>query len=136
MKILALDLGDRWIGTALSDSSGLIARPYKTVERNKLVDFLEKLFEEESISEVVIGNPKTLRGTESEQTKKILCDKEALADRFPSYNWILWDERLTSKHAQNMKITKDKTLIHSIAAALILDSYLTYKLFQKGLQSD
>ncbi len=136
MKILALDLGDRWIGTALSDSSCLIARPYKTVERNELISFLEKLLAEETISEIVVGNPKTLRGTDSEQTKKILCDKEALEERFPSVHWLLWDERLTSKQATSLKGTKDKTEIHSVAAALILDSYLTYKLFQKGLLSD
>ncbi len=136
MKIMALDLGDRWIGTALSDSSCLIARPYKTVERKELVSFLETLFKEEPICQVVVGNPKTLRGNNSEQTEKILCDKLALEEQFPTVQWTLWDERLTSKHAQNMRIAKDKTMIHSVAAALILDSYLSYKIFQKGLQSD
>lgn len=136
MKILALDLGDRWIGTALSDSSGILARPYKTVERKELVSFLETLLADETIEEIVIGNPKTLKGTNSQQTEKILADKEALEERFPAITWILWDERLTSKQATSLRITKDKTEVHSVAAALILDSYLTYKLFCKGLQSD
>ena len=133
---MALDLGDRWIGTALSDSSCLIARPYKTVERKELISFLQTIFKEEQVFEIVIGNPKTLRGNNSEQTEKILQDKIALEEQFPTIQWTLWDERLTSKHAQNMRIAKDKTMIHSIAAALILDSYLSYKIFQKGLQSD
>ena len=136
MKILALDLGDRWIGTALSDSSCILARPYKTVERKEFIPFLEKLLQEEPISEIVVGNPKTLRGTNSQQTEKILEDKEALEEQFTSVTWILWDERLTSKQAASLNTTKDKTLIHSIAAALILDSYLTYKGFCKGLHSD
>lgn len=133
MKIFALDLGDRWIGTAISDPSCLLARPYKTIERNDLIPFLTKVFQDESISEIVIGNPKTLRGTESEQTKKVNLEKEFLEKEFPSFIWTLWDERLSSKHAQNLRIAKDKTEIHSLAAALILDSYLSYKLFQKEI---
>lgn len=136
MKLLALDLGDRWIGTALSDKSQLLARPYKTVEKKELISFLTTLFENEEIAEVIIGNPRTLKGTDSQQTDKIAVDKKMLEEQFPGKTWILWDERLTSKHAQNMRITKDKQEIHSIAAALILDSYLSYQLFQKGLQND
>ncbi len=136
MKLLALDLGDRWIGTALSDSSQLLARPYKTVEKSELVPFLTALFIQEQIAEVVVGNPKTLRGTDSQQTEKIALEKKRLEELFPDKAWILWDERLTSKHAQNMRITKEKQEVHSVAAALILDSYLTYKLFQKGLHDD
>ncbi len=136
MKILALDLGDRWIGTALSDKTQLLARPYKTIERVNLIEFLTKLFEDEPISEVVIGNPMTLRGTDSQQTQKVLVEKEELEKQFPNVIWTLRDERLSSKHAQNLRIAKDKTEIHSIAAALILDSYLSYKIFQKELLSD
>ena len=136
MKLLALDLGDRWIGTALSDSSQLLARPYKTVEKSELVPFLTALFIQEQIAEVVVGNPKTLRGTDSQQTEKIALEKKRLEELFPDKAWIFWDERLTSKHAQNMRITKEKQEVHSVAAALILDSYLTYKLFQKGLHDD
>ncbi len=136
MKILALDLGDRWIGTAISDSMQLLARPYKTIERVNLLSFLTKILADEPICEVVIGNPKTLKGTDSQQTQKVLLEKDELQQQFSSIIWTLWDERLSSKHAQNLRITKDKTEIHSIAAALILDSYLSYKLFQKQLLSD
>ncbi len=136
MKLLALDLGDRWIGTALSDKSQLLARPYKTVEKKELVSFLTKLFADEEIEAIIIGNPKTLRGTDSQQTEKNALHKKELEELFPDKTWLLWDERLSSKHAQNMRIAKDKTEIHSIAAALILDSYLTYKIFQKGLLDD
>ena len=136
MKLLALDLGDRWIGTALSDNSQLLARPHKTIEKNNLISFLTELFVQEQIDEIIIGNPKTLRGTNSQQTEKIALEKKRLEEIFPEKVWLLWDERLTSKHAQNMRITKEKQEIHSIAAALILDSYLTYKLFQKGLHNN
>ncbi len=72
MKIAALDLGDRWIGTAISDASCILARPLKTIEKDTLFVFIEHLLQDEKISEIVIGYPKTLRGTESEQTKKIV----------------------------------------------------------------
>ena len=136
MKLLALDLGDRWIGTALSDSSQLLARPYKTVERKELIQFLTTLFHDEQIAEIIIGNPKTLRGTDSQQTEKVAAEKKLLEETFPDKTWLLWDERLTSKHAQTLRVAKDKQDVHSVAAALILDSYLSYKLFQKGLHAE
>lgn len=129
MKILALDLGDRWIGTALSDASRIIARPYKTVELENLVTFLTELFTKEKINTVIVGKPQTFRGTESEQTKKIIAQKENLELLFPACSWIFWEERLTSKHAKSMTQQKQKDELHSVAAALILDSYLTYLRF-------
>ena len=75
--------------------------------------------------------PKTFKGAESEQTKKIVSIKEKLEKNFTKINWVLWDERLSSKRAQQMQINqKDlkekKHKEHSIAAAFILQSYLDY----------
>lgn len=131
MKILALDLGDRWIGTALSDSSRIVARPYKTVELDTLIPFLTELFLKEKITTVVVGKPQTFRGTESEQTKKIIAQKEKLEVLFPVHLWVFWEERLTSKHAKAMTQNKQKEELHSVAAALILDSYLSYLRFME-----
>lgn len=136
MKILALDLGDRWIGTALSDASLIIARPYKTVELDNLVPFLTELFTKERINTVIVGKPQTFRGTESEQTKKIIAQKEKLEVLFPVCSWIFWEERLTSKHAKMMSSPKQKEEIHSVAAALILDSYMSYIRFKKELEEE
>ena len=136
MKILALDLGDRWIGTALSDASRIVARPYKTTQLDVLIPFLTDLFAKERITTVIVGKPQTFRGTESEQTKKIVAQKEKLELEFPDHSWIFWEERLTSKHAKTMSPTKQKEEVHSVAAALILDSYLTYLRFQKDLEPE
>lgn len=128
-KILALDLGDQWVGMALSDRSGLIARPYTTIKLPELELFLTKLFKEEEIEKVIIGYPKTMKGTESTQTKKIVADKERLEKIFPNINFILWDERLSSKRAESFgsqKTKTDKIKSHALAAAFILDSYLSY----------
>jgi len=129
-KILALDVGDVWTGMALSDSLGLIARPYKTVKTNDLEEELRILLEEEVIDTVIVGHPRTMKGAISEQTKKAQLVKEQLEQRFEMVSWILWDERLTSKRAQNLKKAKtkqEKQESHAIAAAFILDSYLEYR---------
>ena len=129
MKVLSLDLGDVWIGTALSDPLRIIARPYQTIKANDLLSFLNDLFIKEQIDIIVIGYPRTMRDTESLQTKKIVLQKEMLEKQFSEKKFILWDERLSSKQAtiiqrQNSKVDKHKE--HSIAAALILETYLRF----------
>lgn len=130
MKILALDLGDKHVGTALSDALGMFAKPYKTTSADQLIPFLQNLFAVEQIETVILGYPKTMRGTKSEQTLKIEQQKIDLEQLFPDKRWIFWDERLTSKSADQYKkgITKeDKLQSHSIAAAIILSGYLDSK---------
>ncbi|MCK4265546.1 Holliday junction resolvase RuvX [Candidatus Babeliales bacterium] len=136
MKILALDIGDRWIGTAISDALGITCRPYKTVEMVELELFLKQVIPDEKVETIVIGYPKTLKGKESEQTKKIVDIKNKLEKQFNTVKWLLWDERLSSKRAQEIigrgRLSKeDKKKEHSIAAAFILQSYLDYKSIQK-----
>lgn len=128
-KILSLDIGDQWVGVAISDKSGLLAKPYDTITLSNLEDFLKKIIEKEKVNTVIIGYPKTMKGTESEQTKKIVNEKEKLEKIFNQVSFILWDERLSSKRAQQLKQAKtkeEKLKSHSIAAAFILDSYLNY----------
>lgn len=134
MKILALDLGDRWIGCALSDISQLLAKPYKTIPADQLTAFLEDLFKTQPIQTIIIGNPKTMKGTASQQTEKIHLTHQQLVTHFPEKTFILWDERLSSQRANNLKkaITKEEKIAsHAIAAAFILESYLSFLQFQK-----
>ncbi|MCL4229913.1 Holliday junction resolvase RuvX [Candidatus Dependentiae bacterium] len=136
MKIIALDIGDQWTGIALSDALGLLAKPYKTVTTDQLILQLKELFIKERITQGVIGYPKTLRGTISEQTKKIEEHYEALKAQFPHIAWILWDERLSSKRAELHKKStskEEKQRSHAVAAAFILDSYLGYLHMHKNL---
>lgn len=135
-KLLALDLGDAWVGTALSDETQVLARPYKTVTPKTLESFLQELLQEEKIETVVIGYPKTMRGLHSAQTEKIIAQKEQLAQQYPEIVWVLWDERLSSQRAKSVgsiKTKEDKQKSHSIAAAFILDSYLQFLYLQKTI---
>lgn len=135
MKIAALDMGDVWVGIALSDPLGIIAKPYQTVKLSQLVTFLKEFITKQSVSTIVVGLPKTMRGTESEQTKKIIQEKEELEKTFPEITWVLWDERLSSKRADTLKkgtSKEEKIKSHSIAAAFILESYLLYRQNQEN----
>lgn len=126
---MALDLGEQWIGVALSDSSQLFSKPYKTVPINELEQFLKTILATEPIDKIIIGYPKTMRGTESLQTKKIVAQKEELERLFPQNQFVLWDERLSSQRAESIKKSKtkeDKIRSHAVAAAFILESYLLF----------
>jgi len=139
MKILGLDIGDVWTGTALSDALGMFARPLKTVPSDELESFLTHILTQEKISTIVVGMPVTMKGTQSEQTKKIIAQKESLEKEYRMVKWILWDERLSSKRASTHKkqnTKDDKIASHSIAAAYILESYLTYNHTMQNINND
>lgn len=135
MKIVALDLGDQWVGVAMTDMSRILARPHTTVPLSELETFLANLLKEEPISTIVVGYPQTLKGTESEQTKKIVTQKEVLEKKFNSVEWTFWDERLSSKQAQSVGKKGDKHHIHAKAAAVILDAYLAHLRFKEEMNN-
>lgn len=132
-RILGLDLGDVWVGIAIADSIGITCRPLTTVKFDVLVPELEKLIKEHDISVIIVGYPKTMTGTNSAQTNKIVATakelEEVIAKKITKkLDWKLWDERLSSKWAQGLSHGKpsphDKKLEHARAAAFILQSYL------------
>ena len=130
MKFFALDIGDVWTGTAISDALGMFARPYKTIETNNLESFLTDILKAEPISTIVVGHPTTLRGTKSKQTEKVEALTEQLKLLMPAVTWVFWDESFSSQQAQELKPSKskeDKRHSHSIAAAYILSSFLNHR---------
>lgn len=131
-KILALDPGDQHVGVAISDSLRFFANPYETVPAANLVSFLNKVLAAEAITIVVIGYPKTLKNTVSQQTTKVQLLHDQLVAQFPAVQFVLWDERLTSQAAAkyvNSRHKADRLRAHAIAAAIILDSYLAHLRF-------
>lgn len=132
-KIASLDLGDRWVGVALADPLNVVATPYETVERKKLIDYLKNFITTHNVSTVVVGYPITMRGTMSQQTKATVDTVEQFKKTFSDIAWILWDERLTSKQAAALKKAKDpKHREHAVAAAFILQGYLDHLAMQKS----
>jgi putative Holliday junction resolvase len=131
-RVLALDVGDRRIGVAVSDLTHLLARGVKLFYRRKAPDqdFAEiaKLVQEYQVGEIVIGYPRHVSGEVGEQAKKVETFAAALAAYLgPDGPCLtLWDERYSSITAQETLRERGRQLRHldAIAAAAILQSYL------------
>jgi putative Holliday junction resolvase len=140
LKILGLDLGERWVGVAISSISGTLAFPVETVEVSDLVDFLPTFVKKNQIVKIVAGIPYRSDGSMGPQAVRLdeilEKTKEATKDLLPTnFEWIKWDECLTSAgalevlHENNKSIRKNKKQEHAIAAALILESFLAAQPF-------
>ncbi len=131
-RILALDVGSKTIGLAVSDALGITAQGLETIRRrNKRTDFaaLAGVIREYRVSELVVGYPLRLSGAEGRQSEKVSNFAEELRARFhlPVH---LWDERLTSVEANRvlrqaeLSIRKRAQAVDRLAAVLILQNYL------------
>jgi len=132
MRCLGLDIGDRWIGVALSDPGGILASPFSIIERTddgQALAAITDIIDKQQVGRVVVGLPLSLDGTLSGQAEKVRDFTEKLAEQVKiplEYR----DERLTTVMAQRLKRAsggkkgRGKTRYDSQAAALILQSYL------------
>lgn len=135
MRTLGLDVGDRTVGVAVSDELGIAAHPVTVIRRTSLEADLKQLcqlVDEYEVSEIVVGLPISLRGGEGPQAEKVRAFTDSLKE-VVSVPIVFWDERLTTAEAERMLIAADasrarrKKVIDKLAAALILDSYLSRK---------
>ncbi len=134
MRIMALDVGDRRIGVALSDPEGILASAISVIKRSNKQRDVEKiaaLAVEHEVETIVVGLPARLDGTIGEQAAKVQSFARDL-ERKASQPIVFWDERLTTAAAERMMIEagfkrqKRKERIDAAAAALILQGYLDY----------
>ena len=138
MKKLALDVGDKTIGVAVSDALNITAQGVTTIERvgirkdsGKVMDYIKEL----ECETVVIGLPKKLDGSDSPQTEKVYEFKRMLENKMRSSGMAdikieYYDERLTTVMAEKVLIEADvrrgkrKKVIDKQAAVIILQGYL------------
>jgi putative Holliday junction resolvase len=133
-KILALDVGNRRIGLAVSDELGLSATGLETLHRTTRkhdLEVLGKIAKKHQVEEIVIGLPLNMNGTESEQTEKTRTFADMVREKL-KLPVVFWDERLTSWEAQELLKEKsggkqDKSEIDKLSACLILQGYLASK---------
>lgn len=138
MRALGVDYGRRRIGLALSDASGTLARPWKTILREGNpsqvaqtiageVETLQR--QDEPVAVIVLGHPRRLNGEANEQTANV----ERLADRLRrlvDVPLVLQDERLSSHEAEALLARSEKdwrrrrAQLDAMAAAVILQDYL------------
>jgi putative holliday junction resolvase len=127
---VALDVGGRRIGLAVSDELGMVASPLRTVDikREGLAGLVESIAHFEPV-EVVIGLPTGMSGYEGQQADEVRDFAARLAEHI-AVPITYWDERLTSFAADQALIESGyrgkqrKQKIDAVAASLILQSYL------------
>jgi putative Holliday junction resolvase len=125
VKVLALDYGSARTGVAVSDPSGVIARPLVTVERvgsEQGTARLLALIAEEQPEQIVVGMPLTLRGERGEQARETEVFVERLREAV-AVPVEVFDERLTTVLAAR---TPSRAPEDALAAAHLLESYLTW----------
>ena len=131
-RLLALDVGEKRIGVAMSDELGWTAQPLMVIERKNIewdLAILKKTIEAHQIKKIIVGLPMSLSGKMTEQTKKVLRFMEACKKAW-SVPMETWDEALTTQQAEDVLIEanvsrkKRKKVVDKLAAVFILRSYL------------
>lgn len=133
MAIIALDVGSKRIGVAVSDPSDTYALPLETIERTNLaqdLDAIVRLAQSYGGAEIVVGDPLTLAGARGPAAAGVDAFVERLARVFAG-TIHREDERLTTAAATKTLIAADvsrarrKRVVDAMAAALILESFLS-----------
>ena len=132
MRIMALDVGSKRIGVALSDPLKITAQGLQTFQRTTLEEDIRglwKLMDEHEVSQLVVGLPKNMDGSvgfKAEEVQQFITD--LTAERPMEVIWV--DERLTTVSAERALLEADvsrakrKKVIDKMAAVIILQSYL------------
>jgi len=134
MKVLALDVGSKTIGVAVSDELRMTAQGLTTIEwtehdMSSADEELEQIIREHNISEIVVGLPKNMDGSVGERGKLTQIYANRLRRRFQLPVHLV-DERLTTVAAEQVLLEADVSrkkrskVIDKMAATIILQSYL------------
>ena len=122
-KFLSIDFGLKYIGTAISDTSNIIAKPFGTFTEDEIFKELNNILISENICGLILGRPYHLDGSESEMSRKVIDFSEKI-EKITAIPILLLDERLSSKPYKSAK-NISKISIHEKSACLILDDFLT-----------
>ncbi|MDR2836234.1 MAG: Holliday junction resolvase RuvX [Bacteroidales bacterium] len=137
-RYLALDIGQKKTGIAVTDEGRIISFPLTTIPTFEVEIFLTKYILENEVEKIIVGIPKQMNNTYSQSMKYIEPVFNRLRKIFPDIIFIKIDERFTSKMAFQTMINaglskiqrQDKTIVDKISAAIILDSYLDKEKFE------
>jgi putative holliday junction resolvase len=140
VRALGIDYGERRIGLALSDATGLLASPWKRLDHDanlgaavrRLADEVRALLADEGLDAIVIGLPRRLNGEPTDQTARVQKFAQLLAAEV-TVPISLQDERLTSHEADELLARRErdwrrrKDHLDAMAAALILQDFLDHR---------
>ena len=131
-KVMALDIGTKRIGIALSDYLLVVANGHSYIPRapeNKAFETILQIAKENHVEKIVVGVPLNMDGTKGAQADDCIN----FAKKITTYEIIFEDERLTSDTAEEnlnrkkKKYRKDKGLVDIESACIILEQYLSRK---------
>jgi putative holliday junction resolvase len=134
-RVLALDVGKKRIGLALSDELGLTAQGIETLQRTRIREDLEKLRDlavRSNVKLLLIGKPLHMSGDESRQSEYTREFAARLAAHL-QLPVVFWDERLTSVEAGRIlraggaSLEQHKKSVDRLSAVLLLESYLAFR---------
>lgn len=131
-RILAIDIGKKRTGLAVTDPLRITANGLETVATATLLTFLEQYISKEAVDIIVIGYPTQMDGSESESIQYIRPIEKKIREKYPAIELVFADERFTSILAHKAmldgglkkKARQDKALVDKISATIILQSYL------------
>ena len=131
-RIMAIDLGRKRCGIAVTDPLQIIANGLTTISSAQLVDFVMNYLQSEEVETLVIGEPKDMKNNPSDCSKYIDPIVNRLKKLLPNMNIVRYDERFTSVMAHQTMLDaglkkskrQDKELVDTIAATIILQSYM------------
>ena len=131
---MGLDVGDRWIGVAVSDPGGILATPLVVIDRNgetRDIQAIDNIIKQYDIKLVIAGLPKSMNGTIGNQAEKVQSFVHDLAAQI-GIPIEFRDERLSTVSAHRMRRdatgkSRKKMRDDAAAAAIILQSYLDEK---------
>lgn len=134
-RILAIDYGMRRVGLAVTDLMQMIAQPLDTIDNKHIIDYLKAYIQKEPVEKIVLGEPKQLSGMDTDSSEDVRTFRQKLNELFPEIPVVMVDERLTSRMAKQTLIDagykksdrRNKKLVDTVAAALILQTYLETK---------
>jgi len=133
-RILSIDYGRKRTGLAVTDPLQIIAGGLATVSTSELFDWLKNYIAREQVERIVIGEPRQMDGSPSENLARVQQFVNRWRKAVPEVPIEFYDERFTSVMAHQAmldgglkkKARQDKALVDEISATIILEDYMRY----------
>lgn len=140
VRLLGVDLGERWIGVAATDDTGILASPVETIDLRRLpLSTVAAIAAERAVSGIVVGLPRTMSGSEGFQAEKARGQAAELQE-VTDIPVLFWDERLTTAMAEQIasrgrrRKGRRPPQPDAVAAAILLQSYIDANPVRSGQQ--
>ena len=131
-RLLAIDYGRKRTGIAVTDTLQIIANGLTTVPSHTIINFLKDYISKEPVELIIVGLPRQMNYEESESMQYIKPFVKKLRKEIPDIPVVYFDERFTSRMAQQTMIDgglkkkqrQNKALVDEISATIILQGYM------------